>query len=283
MENGGNLCGKGWFVEKRELARRGMGYRKWGSFCGEGWKEELVWILRGTGCGKDAYGDSLVKGGCGSFWKFDFSEWAASVLDREKQGELDGWKEIAAVSGWRSLREQQELYAESLRENGEEFTRQYVALPNHSEHQTGLAVDLGVRQGEIDFIRPEFPYSGVCQRFRERAARFGFVERYPKGKEEVTGIAHEPWHFRYVGTPHAEIMAEHGMVLEEYIDFLKPYVYGRGCYSYQTGNLDIKVSYLEAEKTGETRLEINGDAAYSISGNNVDGFIITMWKVRAER
>jgi len=179
----------------------------------------------------------------------------------ELMGELDGWKEIAAVSGWRSLREQQELYAESLRENGEEFTRQYVALPNHSEHQTGLAVDLGVRQGEIDFIRPEFPYSGVCQRFRERAARFGFVERYPKGKEEVTGIAHEPWHFRYVGTPHAEIMAEHGMVLEEYIDFLKPYVYGRGCYSYQTGNLDIKVSYLEAEKTGETRLEIDGDAA----------------------
>lgn len=213
-----------------------------------------------------------------------------ALLDRyvvkllsELMGELDGWKEIAAVSGWRSLREQQELYAESLRENGEEFTRQYVALPNHSEHQTGLAVDLGVRQGEIDFIRPEFPYSGVCQRFRERAARFGFVERYPKGKEEVTGIAHEPWHFRYVGTPHAEIMAEQGMVLEEYIDFLKPYVYGRGCYSYQTGNLDIKVSYLEAEKTGETRLEIDGDAAYSISGNNVDGFIITMWKVRAER
>ena len=119
--------------------------------------------------------------------------------------------------------------------------------------------------------------------FRRQAAGYGFVERYPADKTSVTGIGGEPWHFRYVGQPHGVAMEREGVVLEEYIDFLRPYVYGRGCYSYQTGNLDIKVSYLEAEKTGETRLEIDGDAAYSISGNNVDGFIITMWKVRAER
>ncbi len=124
---------------------------------------------------------------------------------------------IALVSGWRSRREQEEIYAQSLRDSGPEFTAKYVALPGCSEHQTGLAVDLGLREGEIDFIRPAFPYSGICQSFRLAAPKFGFVERYPAGKEHITGIAHEPWHFRYVGLPHSLIMTESGLTLEEYL------------------------------------------------------------------
>ena len=62
--------------------------------------------------------------------------------------------EIVPVSGWRSMREQQEIWDSSLRENGEDFTRKYVALPGCSEHQTGLAIDLALRAEEIDFIRP---------------------------------------------------------------------------------------------------------------------------------
>ncbi len=129
---------------------------------------------------------------------------------------VDGWRHITPVSGWRSMREQTELYNSSLRENGLEFTRKFVAKPGHSEHQTGLAIDLGLTQETIDFIRPDFPYHGICQTVRERAAEFGFVERYPAGKESITGIAHEPWHFRYVGTPHAAVMKERGWTLEEY-------------------------------------------------------------------
>ena len=81
-----------------------------------------------------------------------------------------------------------------------------MALPGCSEHQTGLAIDLGKAAGYIDFIRPAFPYDGVCGRFRRLAARYGFIERYQRGKEEVTGISAEPWHFRYVGAPHAQLM-----------------------------------------------------------------------------
>lgn len=197
----------------------------------------------------------------------------------ELMGELGGWGRIAAVSGWRSMREQQEIYAESLRENGKDFTSRFVALPNHSEHQTGLAIDLGLRQENLDFICPDFPYTGICGKFRERAVAYGFVERYPEGKEGVTGISHEPWHFRYVGTPHAEIMVKHGLVLEEYIGFLKQYPYRERNYSYRTQNLDISVSYLAAEQEGDTRLEIDERVAYSVSGNNVDGFIITTWRL----
>ena len=96
-------------------------------------------------------------------------ERAASALNRLME-ELDGWRFITAVSGWRSQEEQHEIYIRSLWENGEEFTKQFVARPGHSEHQTGLAIDLGLTQPNIDFLRPYFPYEGICQTFRERAA-----------------------------------------------------------------------------------------------------------------
>lgn len=131
--------------------------------------------------------------------------------------QLGGWEFIVPVSGWRSLEEQLGIYEKSLRENGTEFTTKFVAMPGHSEHQTGLAIDLGLRQPEIDFIRPAFPYEGICQKFRELAPAYGFIERYPKGKEQITGIAHEPWHFRYVNTPHSEIMTSKELTLEEYL------------------------------------------------------------------
>ena len=130
--------------------------------------------------------------------------------------EIGGWEGIVPVSGWRSLQEHQEIFDTSIRESGEEFTRKFVALPGCSEHQTGLAIDLALKKEKVDFICPEFPYTGICQKFRERAAAFGFIERYRREKEVITGISQEPWHFRYVGTPHAEFMERHGLCLEEY-------------------------------------------------------------------
>ena len=62
-----------------------------------------------------------------------------------------------------------------------------------AEHQTGLAIDLGENGPEVDFLCPAFPDSGPCGALRRRAADFGFVLRYPKGKENVTGIGYEPW------------------------------------------------------------------------------------------
>lgn len=140
---------------------------------------------------------------------------------------INGWRWIVPVSGWRSQREQQQIWDDSLRENGLEFTKTYVALPGHSEHQSGLAIDLGARGDTIDFIRPDFPYGGICGVFRALAPDYGFIERYPRGKEALTGIGHEPWHFRYVGTPHARIMTAHGLVLEEYAAMLPGEMYLR--------------------------------------------------------
>lgn len=204
----------------------------------------------------------------------------AVVLLLKLMDELGGWSQITAVSGWRSESEQRDIFTRSLLENGADFTRQFVLNPGHSEHQTGLAIDLGLKQPNIDFLRPDFPYSGICQTFREKATMFGFVERYPAGKEKITGIAHEPWHFRYVGTPHAALMTEMGFTLEEYLEFLKQFPYGAKYLTYHKGSVSIAISYLKAEDGADTYLNIGTEAPYSVSGNNRDGFILTEWRER---
>ena len=198
---------------------------------------------------------------------------AAAVLDR-LLADIGAGGRIVPVSGWRSKTEQEALYAGALAGHGPDYTRKFVALPGHSEHETGLAIDLAQNSNAIDFICPDFPDTGVCRAFRRAAAAFGFVERYPKGKEPCTGIAHEPWHFRYVGRPHAALMAEYGWCLEEYIGAVKSYPFGgrplvlRGC----------QVAYLPLGAGGRTSFTLPDGTDYALSGNNADGFLLTTWE-----
>ena len=130
---------------------------------------------------------------------------------------IHGFTKIALVSGYRSHEEQVAIWESCARERGEAYRNQFVAIPGCSEHETGLAIDVAARTEAIDFICPSFPKTGVYEQFRRLAPSFGFIERYPRGKENVTHIACEPWHFRYVGTPHAQIIANGRLVLEEYV------------------------------------------------------------------
>ena len=204
---------------------------------------------------------------------------SAGTLLSQLMQEIGGWQHIVPVSGWRSQEEQQSIWDDSLAENGQEFTRKYVALPGHSEHQTGLAIDLGLRQEHVDFICPEFPYTGICQVFRETAPKYGFILRYPDGKETITGIGHEPWHFRYVGTPHAEIITKYELCLEEYTDFLKQYAFLDKPYLFADGKQTFLISYIKAEEK-QTLLELPENLPYTVSGNNMDGFILTEWRTQ---
>ena len=93
---------------------------------------------------------------------------------------------------------------------------------------------------------------------------------YQADKQSVTQIGHEPWHFRYVGTPHAQIMAQKKLALEEYITFIKDHRYNTDPYDFR----EYQISFAEA--AGEmTVLELDDAHPYSISGNNCDGFIVT--------
>lgn len=191
--------------------------------------------------------------------------------------DVDCGEQIIPVSGFRSQYEQDRIYQASLLENGAEFTAKYVMPPNHSEHQSGFAIDLALNQPDIDFLRPYFPYTGICGAFRSKAVQFGFIERYPEGKESITGIAHEPWHFRYVGAPHSKIMCEMGVTLEEYLLWLKEFYYGRKPFRYAFDGSDIEIFYLAAGKK-ETLFEIEDDLPYTVSGDNMGGFIVTVWR-----
>lgn len=202
-----------------------------------------------------------------------FDRNAARLLEACVQ-KVGGSRDIVPVSGWRSQEEQQQLWDDTLAKEGERFTLQYVALPGCSEHQTGLAIDLGKAAGTIDFIRPAFPYDGICGAFRRMAARYGFVERYTRGKEHLTGIAHEPWHFRYVGVPHAQLMTEHNLCLEEYSDFLRQAP--RSC-TLPGGQL-ARVFYVPCAGDS-TEIELP-EGCCQVSGDNDAGFIITIWGIR---
>ena len=179
---------------------------------------------------------------------------------------------IVPVSGWRSQAEQQAIWDDTMEREGEEFTRKYVALPGCSEHQTGLAIDLGEAAGEIDFIRPRFPEDGVCGAFRRAAAGYGFIQRYRREKEAVTTIAEEPWHFRYVGAPHAALMEENGLCLEEYRDFVAEQP--RRCAL--AGGRAATVSWLPCPAEGLELPEPEG--CWQISGDNAGGFFLTVWE-----
>lgn len=189
--------------------------------------------------------------------------------------EIGAGDSIVPVSGYRSLEEQTAIYEGSLRENGEEFTGKYVALPNHSEHQTGLAVDLGLNKGEIDFIRPDFPYEGMCEEFRRVAPAYGFVERYGRTKEKITGISHEPWHFRYVGRPHAEIIAKRDFALEEYAEFIRNYGMENAFVCEWAGGTRTEVYYVPADRERKV-IYVPRNMEYQISGDNMGGFIVTV-------
>lgn len=191
-------------------------------------------------------------------------------------------KFIVPVSGYRSLDEQTDIYNSSLKDNGEEFTRKYVALPNHSEHQTGLAIDLGLNGQDIDFIRPNFPYDGICNEFRKVAPNYGFIQRYTEDKEKITGISHEPWHFRYVGYPHSKIITDKRLSLEEYIELVKNY--RDHCRLVYTSNCKVLIEiYYVPISADKTLIALPKNCVYKISGNNIDGFIVTVWRENNEQ
>lgn len=196
----------------------------------------------------------------------------AKVMLDQLLAAVDGAGTIIPVSGYRPQTEQQAIWDDTLEREGEDFTRKYVALPGCSEHQTGLAIDLGEAAGEIDFIRPRFPEDGVCGAFRRAAAGYGFIQRYRREKEAVTTIAEEPWHFRYVGAPHAALMEENGLCLEEYRDFVAEQP--RRCAL--AGGRAATVSWLPCPAEGLELPEPEG--CWQISGDNAGGFFLTVWE-----
>jgi len=107
----------------------------------------------------------------------------------------------------------------SSREEAEALAAKSVQPPGASEHQLGLALDVSIN----GLLSPAFAQTEAGRWLEENCRKFGFVVRYPQGKTDITRIIYEPWHLRYVGIPHAQIMYENDITLEEYRYFLAQY------------------------------------------------------------
>ena len=120
---------------------------------------------------------------------------------------------LYALSGYRSYKTQKNTYEERVKRQGEELADSFVAKPGYSEHNTGLSMDITNKDFSTSF---ETTAEGIW--LKDNCYKFGFIIRYPKGKEDITGYSYEPWHIRYVGKEVAEIITTQGITLEEYLN-----------------------------------------------------------------
>ena len=123
---------------------------------------------------------------------------------------------LEVVSGYRSYTYQQTVYGHYVSSSGQAAADQESARPGYSEHQTGLAVDVGVVSGTCA-LQVCFGATPEGQWLAANAYRYGFMLRYPADKVAVTGYEYEPWHFRYIGTDlSGELYKDHAETLEEF-------------------------------------------------------------------
>ncbi|MBQ6089621.1 MAG: M15 family metallopeptidase, partial [Firmicutes bacterium] len=123
---------------------------------------------------------------------------------------------LCVCSGYRTYEYQQELFLQNLESQGEEYTHMFSAYPGRSEHHTGLAID--ITSPSMDWaLSQDFAEYPEGQWLDEHCQDYGFILRYPKGKEDITGYGYEPWHFRYVGKEVAKEIMSKGITFEEYL------------------------------------------------------------------
>lgn len=168
----------------------------------------------------------------------------------------DGVFHFLISSGFRDLDEQSRLY--------EKMGSDYALPAGRSEHNLGLSLDVGSTQKKM-----EEALEGKW--IEKNSWEYGFILRYPLDKTDVTGIQYEPWHIRYVGLPHSAIMQDMNLALEEYLDYLKEEM----SISVSVDGKKYTISYYPISQNETIDVEIPVDEHYEISGNNIDGVIVT--------
>ncbi|MDO4155543.1 MAG: M15 family metallopeptidase [Oscillospiraceae bacterium] len=169
--------------------------------------------------------------------------------------------DIMIVSGYRTREVQAEFY-----ENKK------TMLPGgYSDYHTARSFDLVIYPDGVssNYYAATGDYAWIA----EHAAEYGFILRYPDGKADKTGISPRAYTFRYVGVPHASYIYENGLCLEEYLDNIQSYT-ARNPLAVKTTNGEWSVFYTAANSEGSTQIAVPQDAVYTVSGDNMDGFIV---------
>ena len=121
-------------------------------------------------------------------------------------------KHLMVNSSFRSYEEQEEIY-KSFKLKGEEYADQYAARPGFSEHQTGVAIDITSIQNPTS---NQFTNSEEYEWLKNNSYKYGFILRFPEGKENITGYSTESWHFRYLGVDMVTKVYNSGLTYDEY-------------------------------------------------------------------
>ena len=173
---------------------------------------------------------------------------------------------IIVTQGYRTKEYQEMLYG-----NGSSNVK-----GGFTEHHTGYAFNISIFTAPSGYepYNPRDEYAWIA----DNCAKYGFIQRYPSDKAELTGNAGEPSHFRYVGTANASYMKKNSLCFEEYLALLKekhPFV-SPLVYKCEDNNIEYMIYYTEASLTGDTAVNVPQNAEYTVSGNNTDGFIVTV-------
>lgn len=135
----------------------------------------------------------------------------AKLQQLQRDAKAQGINISNSYSGYRSYQYQTQLYNNYVNQHGEEEANTFSAKPGFSEHQTGLTFDLKDFNGQL----VEDPITS--QWIKDNCAKYGFIVRYPEGKEDITGYIYEPWHLRYVGEEVANQIMNNNTTLEQYL------------------------------------------------------------------
>ena len=153
-------------------------------------------------------------------------------------------------SSYRSYQDQESLYNSYAAERGTEAADEVSSRPGHSEHQTGLTFD-------VNTTEDSFAGTPEANWLAEHCAEYGFIIRYPEGKEDKTGYVYEPWHIRYLGKEKAEAVTKSGLCLEEYLGVTSDYKYAE----------DQNCSSLNASDTQSSQADGYTDGYYQDNTN----------------
>lgn len=183
--------------------------------------------------------------------------------------------DMILTSGYRTLTNQKEILQEKINLLGEEEALQWAMLPGYSEHHTGYAVDVSIYTDQGNYIRyrGQDEYSWINQ----NCYKYGFIRRYAGEKKELTGVSDEEWHYRYIGIPHAHIVASKNFCFEEYIEYLKQFTFDKKHLNVSCEQGEYEIYFVPCGKT-ETKVPVPAGSKCSILGNNVDGYIVTVEK-----
>ena len=180
---------------------------------------------------------------------------------------------LIIYGSYRTKEFQQQLYDDDVAQS-EDGKSTKVAKAGFSEHESGLAFDFT----EADNY--DYDGTGDYAWINANCYKYGFIVRYTKSKEKITKIQDEPWHFRYVGIPHAYYMDSNDLCLEEYIDLIRKHPYdGEHLEFKDDKDTEYEVYFVASDDGAEkTTVPVPNGVRYEISGNNVDGFIVTVYK-----